>query len=329
MFGVKKRKGRFEAPHVFVILFTLIIAASIMTYLIPAGHFERVELGGRMVIDPESFVYVEQTPVGIFAALNCITAGIGEVSEIIAFLLIMGGSFHVIQSTDAIKIGIGRIAVAGAKSGRDKFLIPVLMAAFAAGGVIRCRIQNAFQPICGNLCTGPGIPGRRGHGRGTVQSGSRYPDPGKYNRYNIIQLLFPVVPDSGGSLQPGDLSVPMPFKFPDPVRFRPGSRFNPYFSPSGRFNRRDETDNCRCLPAWRCNLQYTHADFGILYGSFVSCQYTVGKMGKMDSSPDWTAISGRCCCRHDCPVHPPWAILKSFNIIKIRRAGCVNGKKRN
>ena len=45
MFGVKKRKGRFEAPHVFVILFTLIIAASIMTYLIPAGHFERVELG--------------------------------------------------------------------------------------------------------------------------------------------------------------------------------------------------------------------------------------------------------------------------------------------
>ena len=136
MFGVKKRKGRFEAPHVFVILFTLIIAASIMTYLIPAGHFERVELGGRMVIDPESFVYVEQTPVGIFAALNCITAGIGEVSEIIAFLLIMGGSFHVIQSTDAIKIGIGRIAVAGAKSGRDKFLIPVLMAAFAAGGVV-------------------------------------------------------------------------------------------------------------------------------------------------------------------------------------------------
>ena len=104
MFGVKKRKGRFEAPHVFVILFTLIIAASIMTYLIPAGHFERVELGGRMVIDPESFVYVEQTPVGIFAALNCITAGIGEVSEIIAFLLIMGGSFHVIQSTDALSL---------------------------------------------------------------------------------------------------------------------------------------------------------------------------------------------------------------------------------
>ena len=48
----------------------------------------------------------------------------------------MGGSFHVIQSTDAIKIGIGRIAVAGAKSGRDKFLIPVLMAAFAAEGVV-------------------------------------------------------------------------------------------------------------------------------------------------------------------------------------------------
>lgn len=136
MFGEKKGKYKFEAPHVFVILFTLIIAASIMTYLIPAGHFERVELGGRMVIDPDSFTYVDQSPVGIFEALNSITVGIGEVSEIIAFLLIMGGSFHVIQSTEAIKIGIGRIAVAGAKSGKDKFLIPLLMAAFAAGGVV-------------------------------------------------------------------------------------------------------------------------------------------------------------------------------------------------
>ena len=134
MFGVKKRKGRFEAPHVFVILFTLIIAASIMTYLIPAGHFEWVELGGRMVIDPESFVYVEQTPVGIFAALNCITAGIGEVSEIIAFLLIMGGSFHVIQSTDAIKIGIGRIAVAGGKKRQGQILNSSLNGSICSGG---------------------------------------------------------------------------------------------------------------------------------------------------------------------------------------------------
>ena len=136
MLREKKSKGKFEAPHVFVILFTLVILASIMTYLIPAGHFERVELGGRMVIDPGSFTYVARTPVGIFEALNCITTGIGEVSEIIAFLLIMGGSFEVIQSTDAIKIGIGRIAVSSSKSGRDKFLIPILMMAFAAGGVV-------------------------------------------------------------------------------------------------------------------------------------------------------------------------------------------------
>lgn len=132
----KTKKRRFEAPHVFVILFFLILAASILTYLIPAGHFERIETAGRMVIDPGSFAYVERTPVNLFEALNSITVGIGEVSEIIAFLLIMGGSFHVIQSTDSIKLGIGRVALAGAKSGKDKFLIPILMACFAAGGVV-------------------------------------------------------------------------------------------------------------------------------------------------------------------------------------------------
>lgn len=133
---MKGSKKKFSAPHVFVILFTLIIFASILTYVIPAGHFERIELNGRMVIDPESFSYVEPSPVNLFESLNSITVGIGEVSEIIAFLLIMGGSFNVIQSTDAIKIGIGQIAVAGAKSGKDKFLIPILMASFAAGGVV-------------------------------------------------------------------------------------------------------------------------------------------------------------------------------------------------
>lgn len=134
--GKEIKKRKFEAPHVFVILFVLIIAASIMTYLIPAGHFDRIEVAGRMVIDPNSFTYTERTPVNLFESLNAITIGIGEVAEIIAFLLIMGGSFNVIQSTDAIKIGIGRIAVASARSGKDKFLIPLLMACFAAGGVV-------------------------------------------------------------------------------------------------------------------------------------------------------------------------------------------------
>ena len=99
---MKGSKKKFSAPHVFVILFTLIIFASILTYVIPAGHFERIELNGRMVIDPKSFSYVEPSPVNLFESLNSITVGIGEVSEIIAFLLIMGGSFNVIQSTEDV-----------------------------------------------------------------------------------------------------------------------------------------------------------------------------------------------------------------------------------
>lgn len=132
----KKEKKRIKAPHVFVILFVLILCAMIATYIIPAGHFERVDLNGRMIIDPTSFTYVESPPVSLLEALNSITTGMSDVVEIIAFLLIMGGAFNVIQSTDAIKLGIGKVVLATQKSSKDKLVIPALMLLFGIGGHI-------------------------------------------------------------------------------------------------------------------------------------------------------------------------------------------------
>ena len=66
-----KGKEKREIPHIFVILLVIIVIATICTWLVPAGAYDRVldEATGRMIIDPDSFHYIDKTPVGPFAML--------------------------------------------------------------------------------------------------------------------------------------------------------------------------------------------------------------------------------------------------------------------
>ena len=49
-------KKKFRVPHSFVIVFSIIIAAVLLTWIIPAGEYARVEnADGIKVIDPTQF----------------------------------------------------------------------------------------------------------------------------------------------------------------------------------------------------------------------------------------------------------------------------------
>ena len=59
-----KTKKKFQVPHSFVIVFTIIVAAVLLTWIVPAGEYVRVENEqGIKVIDPTQFQYLERTPV--------------------------------------------------------------------------------------------------------------------------------------------------------------------------------------------------------------------------------------------------------------------------
>ena len=66
----KNEKRKKEFPHIYVILAVMIGLMALMTYVIPAGEYERVESpDGREMIDPASYKRIEQTPVDILALL--------------------------------------------------------------------------------------------------------------------------------------------------------------------------------------------------------------------------------------------------------------------
>lgn len=130
----KKTKKSFKVPHTYVIIFAIIIIAAIATYIVPAGLFERAEdiETGRVLVVPDSYHYVEQSPVSFLDIFRSIPQGMTEAGWIIFLIFIIGGSFGIINSTGAIEAGIGKLV--GGLEGKEKIIIPATIAIFALGG---------------------------------------------------------------------------------------------------------------------------------------------------------------------------------------------------
>lgn len=54
----EQKKKKDKMPHVFTILIALIIVTGLLTYIVPAGSFERVVVDGTTVVDPDSFTFI-------------------------------------------------------------------------------------------------------------------------------------------------------------------------------------------------------------------------------------------------------------------------------
>ncbi|MDI2586233.1 AbgT family transporter [Psychrobacillus sp. NEAU-3TGS] len=125
----KKEKEKQKGVNTFVLLFVIVVISAILTYLIPAGTFERVEINGRTVVQEGTFQYKDSTPVGLFELVTSIPNGMVEAGGVIFFVLLMGGYFGILRATGAID---ALITLLSKKLGNhEKLTIPVLMLFFA------------------------------------------------------------------------------------------------------------------------------------------------------------------------------------------------------
>lgn len=124
------RRRRFTFPHVYVILFVFSGIAAILTHLLPAGRYDRVPgPDGREVIDPDSFAYIDPSPVGVVDFMLAIPNGLVDASEVVFFTFVIGGTFMVLRETGIIEAGVNRLSVIFAA--RGILVIPALMVPFA------------------------------------------------------------------------------------------------------------------------------------------------------------------------------------------------------
>ena len=119
-------------PHTYVLLFSFIIIAAILSWIVPAGEFERVMVGEREIINPDSFAHVASNPQGIFEVLKSIPRGFARTQDISYFLFVTGGSFLIINKTGMIESALSRI-VSSLKD-KEALVIPVVVLIMGLAG---------------------------------------------------------------------------------------------------------------------------------------------------------------------------------------------------
>jgi len=151
-------KPKYRAPNTLIIVFSVAVLTTILTWIIPGGEYEYVEKNGREVAVPGSFQYVDRVPQGVGSLLTAPLKGINEVSYIIGFVLVIGGVFSIIAKTGAITGAIHSIARAHTeKPGRDKILIPAVIVLFSLAGATFGMSEEVipfvllFIPLARNL----------------------------------------------------------------------------------------------------------------------------------------------------------------------------------
>ncbi|MFL2105964.1 YfcC family protein [Desemzia sp. FAM 23991] len=127
-----EKQKRSRIPHTFVTLIAFTIVMAILTYVLPAGQFERTEVNGRTVVIPNSYTVVDSNPQGLFDVLKSIPTGMTETADIIFFLFIVGGAFQLITDSGMISSGISLLVKK--LQGKEKWVIPILILVFGILG---------------------------------------------------------------------------------------------------------------------------------------------------------------------------------------------------
>lgn len=120
--------------NAFVLIFFVIVISTILTYILPAGEYDRIEKAGRTIVVPDSFHLTDPSPVGFFNIFTSIHTGMVQGAGIIFFVLLVGGAFGILKATGALDALI--VTISNKLANRELLLIPVLMLFFAAGGTL-------------------------------------------------------------------------------------------------------------------------------------------------------------------------------------------------
>lgn len=132
-----------------VVLFLLLVFVALLTYIIPAGEYNRIEVGGRTLVDGSSFKYLESRPITIFEFFKSIPKGLQAATSLTIMISLIGGSIRLIESTSSIRNFIFKIKD---KIGEERsYLILIIISLFFGllgtfPGMLEAVIP--FAPLC-------------------------------------------------------------------------------------------------------------------------------------------------------------------------------------
>ena len=95
-------------PHVFVIMFIIMILVTILSYIVPNGQFATDESGA---INPDQFSYIENDdPISFQDFFSALYTGFVNGATIMGSLLLCSGSLGILNHTGALSVGITKLS---------------------------------------------------------------------------------------------------------------------------------------------------------------------------------------------------------------------------
>lgn len=134
MSKLKEKLTHIKMPHTYVLLTVILLIVVAMTYLIPAGSYDRVldEVSGKMVVLPETFHYVEGVRPGFFDIFLAIQRGYVSAADIL-FLIVFAYSYVYLLTENGTLNSSIRVLVRKLGN-RTQLMIPVCMMIFGLLG---------------------------------------------------------------------------------------------------------------------------------------------------------------------------------------------------
>lgn len=128
-------RPRFRLPHPLVLLLGAVGVAAALTWIIPAGEYQRRTDAdtGRTVVVAGTYAPVAAAPVGAFAAVLAVPRGIVAGADVIVSVLLVGGAFALLDATGALARLVGLLV---GHTRRPRTVVIAVTIAFAILGAL-------------------------------------------------------------------------------------------------------------------------------------------------------------------------------------------------
>ena len=134
-------------PHPVIMLFGIIVLTAVLSYVLPAGVYERELIDGRQRVVPGSYHQIDQSPVGLFGIFKALPLGFKTAAEVIFVVLAGGIMFGMLEKSRMVENTIGTLVNRIGLQRRRLMVVGMTYAFGMLGVVIGYEHNIAMVPI--------------------------------------------------------------------------------------------------------------------------------------------------------------------------------------
>ncbi|MGO3751791.1 MAG: YfcC family protein [Peptoniphilaceae bacterium] len=140
-----KSKGNINP---YLLLFLVIIACGLLSFVISPGKYERNVVNNVTTIDPASYHVIERNPVSFMDFFRAIPNGLIGSASVVFLILIVGGAIETLNASGALNMGLSAI-IKRTKNKNNDSILWIFMLFFSILGGFLGWVEAAipFVPI--------------------------------------------------------------------------------------------------------------------------------------------------------------------------------------